>query len=194
MKTKLQRALTALALAGGVAVPSMAFAQHGAPEGPPSEKINQVIVYGNDPCPKGQGDEIVVCKRMEDKERYRIPKDLRGNPNNPANEAWGARAKSIEYVGRSGIESCSPVGAGGATGCFNQIVQQARAERQQAKGDWADLVAAERAKRLSTIDADSEKIEAQAKTEEAAKKKADAAATTEPKDGTQVETKPQGNQ
>lgn len=134
------------------------------------EKVRQVIVYGDDPCPASQGDEITVCARLPDGERYRIPKDLRTDPNDPKVQSWMNRAESIEYVGRSGTDSCSPVGAGGATGCFAQIARAAKAERKALMGSssWADLVEAERRKRLSTIDADSDQIEAKAKAEEAA--------------------------
>jgi|GEM_PF-670140 len=147
--------------------------------GPSPERIKQVIVYGNDPCPVSSGDEIVVCARQEEAERYRIPEELRrGEPGTTKNEAWTSRVKSIEYVGRSGTQSCSPVGGGGFTGCFEQIARDAKAERKQfGSASWADLVAAERAKRLSTIDEDSEEIEARVKAEEAARKKAEA--TTE---------------
>lgn len=75
----------------------------------------------------------------------------------------------MEYVGRSGTESCSPSGAGGTTGCFAQLARLAKAERQALdNASWKDLVEAERAKRLSTIDADSEEIEARVKAEEKA--------------------------
>lgn len=139
--------------------------------GPGNERIKQVIVYGNDPCPVSSGDEIVVCARQEEAERYRIPEQLRReDPGSTKNEAWTSRVKSIEYVGRSGTQSCSPVGGGGFTGCFEQIAREAKAERKQmGSASWADLVAAERAKRLSTIDEDSDEIEARVKAEEAAR-------------------------
>jgi hypothetical protein len=83
----------------------------------------------------------------------------------------------MEYVGRTGTESCSPVGGGGATGCFAQLARMAKLERQAAdNASWKDLVAAERGKRLSTIDADSEAIEARVVAEE----KAAAAAKANP--------------
>ena len=110
-----------------------------------------------------------MCVRKEDKERYRIPPNLRADPNAPENQSWAANAKSIEYVGQSGIQSCSPVGSGGASGCFAKMARMARAEREQNEGGgWADLVAAERAKRLSNIDAESQDIENRVKAEEAA--------------------------
>jgi len=134
-----------------------------------SERVNLVIVYGDDPCPQSQGSDIVVCARKGEEERYRIPEPLRGDPNQPSHQAWGERVKSMEYVGRSGTESCSPVGGGGATGCFAQLARLAKAERQAAdNASWKDLVEAERARRLSTIDAESKAIEAQAVAEEKA--------------------------
>lgn len=139
------------------------------PVGGDNEKVNLVIVYGNDPCPQSQGSDIVVCARKGEEERYRIPEPLRGDPNKPSNQAWGERMRSMEYVGRSGTESCSPDGGGGATGCFAKLARLAKAERRAANdASWKDLVAAERDRRLSTIDADSEKIEARVKAEEKA--------------------------
>lgn len=138
------------------------------------ERITQVIVYGNDPCKVGEGDEIVVCVRRAERERYRIPPNLRDDPNNPKHEAWLNRSKSIEYVGASGAQSCSPVGGGGFTGCFSKIAAEAKAERKMLdRTDWGKLVAEERAKRLGNLDAESQQVEAQAKAEEAAQKAAE---------------------
>lgn len=161
-------AATALML--GVAMPALAQEQPAAGDAG-SEKVNLVIVYGDDPCPQGTtGDEIVVCARKDEKERYRIPEPLRGDPNKPSNQAWGERVRSMEYIGRTGTESCSPVGGGGATGCFAQLARLAKAERQAANNaSWKDLVEAERNRRLSTIDADSEAIEQRVIAEEKAK-------------------------
>lgn len=135
------------------------------------EKINQIIVYGDDPCPASTGDDIVVCARKPDGDRYRIPEALRGvDPNNPVNDSWVNRAEQLEYVGKGGIGSCSPNGAGGATGCFNQLMRQARAERAMGDGtNWGALVEAARQERLGTIDARSEQIEEAVKAEEAAR-------------------------
>ncbi len=152
------------------AAPALAQSAPTAVTGPDNEKVNLVIVYGDDPCPKATGEELVVCGRKEEKDRYRIPEPLRGDPNAPANQAWGEQYKSLEYVGKSGIDSCSPSGIGGFTGCFQKLARAAKDEKRQAdNASWADLVAAERAKRLSTIDADSDAIEARVKAEEAAK-------------------------
>lgn len=170
MKTSM---IAAMLLLGAV---SPAWAQQQGPvqeqapaAQPASERVNLVIVYGDDPCPQSQGSDIVVCARKGEEERYRIPEPLRGDPNQPSHQAWGERVKSMEYVGRSGTESCSPVGGGGATGCFAQLARVAKLERQAANNaSWKDLVEAERARRLSTIDADSKAIEARAVAEEKA--------------------------
>ena len=158
--------------------PALAQApENTGPVGGENEKMNLVIVYGDDPCPQSQGSDIVVCARKGEEERYRIPEPLRGDPNKPSNQAWGERVRSMEYVGRTGTESCSATGPGGFTGCFNQLARLAKAERQAAdNASWKDLVAAERARRLSTIDADSKAIEARAVAEE----KAEAAQQPQP--------------
>src|SRR3546814_19898385 len=56
-------------------------------------------------------------------------------------------------VGRFGTDGCSPVGLGGFTGCTQQLLASAKAERQaKDKTDWQALIADERAKRLAAID------------------------------------------
>ena len=37
-----------------------------------SEKVNLVIVYGDDACPQSQGDGIVVCARKGEEERLSL--------------------------------------------------------------------------------------------------------------------------
>lgn len=168
--------LTGAGFAAVLAISAPAYAQAEV-AGPSAERVRQVIVYGDDPCPASATGEIVVCARQEEKERYRIPKELRETPDfgSTQNENWANRVKSIEYVGNSGTESCTPSGAGGVTGCFKQIAAQAKAERRMTgEKSWADLVAAEREKRLSTIDADSQRIEERVKAEEAAAARAGA--------------------
>ncbi len=88
-----------------------------------------LIVYGDDECPTSNGQEIVVCARLPEGERYRIPQPLRDTRDQPADMAWAARAESVEYVGSNGTMSCSPVGAGGFTGCTQQMLRAARSER-----------------------------------------------------------------
>ena len=172
----MKTATAAMLLMAASAVPAMAQQQSGpvqdqAPTAAAgttgSERVNLVIVYGDDACPQSAGSDIVVCARKGEEERFRIPEPLRGDPNKPSNQAWGERVRSMEYVGRTGTESCSATGPGGFTGCFNQLARLAKAERQAAdNASWKDLVEAERARRLSTIDEDSKAIEARAVAEE----------------------------
>ena len=97
---------------------------------PAKDRIRRIIVYGTDPCPPSTGDEVVVCARRPETERYRIPQNLREAPDSPESESWAERAEALETVGQTGIESCSPVGPGGATGCLQQLIDRARTEQR----------------------------------------------------------------
>ncbi|MFZ9396492.1 MAG: hypothetical protein ACO25F_10590, partial [Erythrobacter sp.] len=54
------------------------------------DKVNMVIVYGDDECPAPGEGEITVCARKEEGERYRIPENLRLSES-PQNVAWTER-------------------------------------------------------------------------------------------------------
>jgi len=96
--------------------------------------IKRMVVFGDDPCPKSSTGEIVVCARRPDNDRYRIPERFR-KPDELTgdHEAWAYRAEQLEMVGASGIQSCSPVGPGGATGCMQQLIDAARLEQRTNK-------------------------------------------------------------
>jgi hypothetical protein len=132
----------------------------------PGEKVNQLIVYGDDPCPPSTGDEITVCARKEESERYRIPEALREGGDLQKNESWNNKVLAYEMVGASGLQSCSPVGANGWSGCAQRFISNAYAEREEG-GDtrFSELIAAERERRLSTLDEDA--AATQARVEEA---------------------------
>jgi len=150
-----------------------------------TEKVKQVIVYGEDPCPPSTPDEIMICARMPDNERFRIPPELRTDPNSPAVQSWVNRARTLEYVGLSGTDSCSTIGGGGFTGCFQQLARAAREERKTMLGSasWGAAVAKAREERLRNLDAESEEIEAQAQADEAARRQAEQAPPPQPDDG-----------
>jgi hypothetical protein len=123
--TKLAAPLAAAALvAGFAALP--AFAQTA------NDRVNEIIVYGTDPCPRSTDDEVVVCKRVGEEERYRIPERLREGGTLQERTAWAKKVRSIERVGRTGIQSCSPVGPAGYTGCMEQMIRDAREESDEA--------------------------------------------------------------
>lgn len=119
-----------------------------------SDDVNMVIIYGDDECPRSQGGEIVVCSRFDESERYRIPENLRES-SDPANQAWTQRAKSFETVGNFGAMSCTPTGYSGWSGCTEQLIQAAYAERRGGQNvRAAQLIEEARAERLSAIDAE----------------------------------------
>lgn len=156
--TFLSLAVAGLALTGG-----SAFAQDlAAPEG---ERVNTVIVYGDDPCPVSSGNEITVCARKSEGERYRIPAPLRETPS-ATSEAWNQKVLAYETVGRTGTNSCSPVGSGGALGCTQKLIDAAYAEKRGASDvQFSQMIDAERARRAATVDA--EAAETQARVEQA---------------------------
>lgn len=165
--------LIALPLLLAAPVPAFAASEPG------HEKMNMVIVYGEDPCPKSQGDEITVCARKDEGERFRIPPTLRDS-SAPSNEAWTNRVTRYEMVGASGTSSCSPSGAGGWTGCSGQFINNAYAEKKGATDvHFSEMIAAERAKREAAVD--SEAKEQQAQVEQVEKEQAARKAAAEAK-------------
>ena len=115
----------AVALAGGyAALPAPAEAQA-------QPNVAEIIVYGNDPCPRSTDDQVVVCARRPEAERYRIPPKMRQSGTPQQMESWAARSKNLETVGATGINSCSPVGPAGYTGCLSKLIQESKGERKQ---------------------------------------------------------------
>jgi hypothetical protein len=145
-----------LALAAAAPLALLAFTTPAAAQDltdPSGERVNALIVYGNDPCPVGKGDEITVCARKPESERYRIPAPLREQPTTRS-EAWNEKVLAYETVGRTGTQSCSPVGPGGSTGCTQKLIDRAFAEKRQSTDvGFAKMVDEERARRAGTVDA-----------------------------------------
>ena len=121
-------AATAAAVSGIAVLPAPAIAQSQG-------DVAEVVVYGNDPCPRSSDDQVVVCARRPEAERYRIPEKLRSSGTRQQTEAWAKKARVLETVGSTGINSCSPVGPGGYTGCLTQVIREAREQRQQTNSD-----------------------------------------------------------
>ncbi|GGB59192.1 hypothetical protein [Blastomonas aquatica] len=175
-----------------------AFAAPASAQNAAGDKVVQKIVYGNEACePSNDPNEIVVCMRMDEQERFRIPEKLRSDPNAIANTSWTERVRSMETVGNFGTDSCSPVGAGGFTGCTQSLVQNARAEKQTGEAAVAGrLIEEERERRLSNIDADAAAVEARDQEVSAeldqrkAEREAAAAAMRAQADGLEPERRP----
>lgn len=146
----MKRLLPIVAATAAIALwPAPGLAQDAA-----GDKVNTVIVYGDDQCEESTAEELVICVRLDEGERYRIPEALRQS-DSPANEAWANRVQSFEAVGDFGPLSCSPVGAGGELGCLAKIIEAAYAERRAGPSvRAAELIAQAREERLSTIDAE----------------------------------------
>jgi len=121
--------LVPMLLAAGAALAATAAAAQVPVESANGRRVSQLIVYGDDPCPQSTAEEIVVCARRSEDDRYRIPEPLRGSGQRQS-QSWAANARSLEMVGRTGIQSCSTVGPGGFTGCWNEMIRQSREDRQ----------------------------------------------------------------
>ncbi|QIL03171.1 hypothetical protein G7078_10545 [Sphingomonas sinipercae] len=91
----------------------------------------EIIVYGNDPCPRAAEDEQVICVRRSEADRYRIPKDARTSGDRQETTSWTQKAQQAMSMGNSGTNTCSPVGPGGHTGCTREMINQWRAERKE---------------------------------------------------------------
>ena len=103
----------------GAAAWSPAFAQDDTPR-----RESQIEVFGDDPCPRSTEEEIVVCHRRPEDERYRIPAPLRRSTERPE-QAWGARVETLDEMSRdTRPNSCSVVGSYGQTGCTQQMIRQ----------------------------------------------------------------------
>ncbi len=109
-----QVAAGALLLAGAAGAPAL------AQDGP--VRARTIVVYGDDPCPVASNpDEIIVCARRPEEERFRIPKELRELEQATISRRDDVGAERAALAsGRpsaTGIGSCSTVGPGGMTGC-----------------------------------------------------------------------------
>lgn len=144
------RAFTLPLAAAIMAATSPALAQDDG-----GDRVNMVIVYGDDEVqPTATADEIVVVARLPESERYRIPESLRFS-DDPSNTAWAQRVESFQFIGDFGTFSCSPTGAGGSTGCTQELIDAAYGEKRESAGvRFGQLIAEARAARLSTIDED----------------------------------------
>lgn len=91
----------------------------------------EVIVYGTDPCPRSTDDEIVVCKRLPETQRFRLPPNQRPTGAPQTRNSWVNRSKVFANQGATGPMSCSAVGPAGYTGCALQEINQAAAERNE---------------------------------------------------------------
>ena len=99
-----------------------------AQAGQPPQRMSVLYTYGDEPCPKPQGDEILVCAQRPESERYRVPKELRAEVKDDAPAGGGSWASAVEGyddIARAARpDSCSPVGSYGFTGCAALALRQ----------------------------------------------------------------------
>ena len=108
-------------IAGLVLVPTPLLAQR-------DQKV--LVIYGNDKCPtNAAGEEVVVCARRPESERFRIPSELRSTET----PGSAPHVNAMSVGGTAGSSTCSNIGGGGGNNCFANQMRAAKAEKQQAK-------------------------------------------------------------
>ena len=110
--------------AGGLMMPAPSLAQ---------ATQSEIVVFGTDPCPRATDDEVVICRRLPESMRYRMPETYRDTSTFQERQTWTNKSKTLQTVGSTGIGRCSAVGPGGHTGCLMQEIQTARQARQEAE-------------------------------------------------------------
>lgn len=99
----------------------------------PVRQIN-LTVYGEERCPPPSDEEIVVCARLPEEERYRVPPALRERRDRPAEISWASQNEALEEDARTQRpDSCSVVGSGGQSGCTGSLIRQWLAERRMRR-------------------------------------------------------------
>lgn len=105
-----------------------------AAEGDTPERFSVLLTYGDDKCPEPEGDEIVVCAREPESERYRIPKPLRKSEQElAADRSWTSRVEQQDEISRTTRPgSCSVVGTFGFSGCTSAAIRRWFEERRNS--------------------------------------------------------------
>ncbi len=172
-------ALPLIAFGAAFATPAMAQDEE--------TKINQIFITEDEECPASTETTITVCGRLDDP--YRIPKELRQSESRAA-EPFEDRVRTYEMMTDSGIQSCSPTGAGGFTGCTQEMIRNAYGEKAAADSiRFAQLIEEARQERLSEIDDDAADTQRRVEELEAAyMRKLEAERTAEDPDSTPLPT------
>lgn len=128
-------------IASAVALAAISVALMPAPaQAEAPDRVETLVVYGDDPCPVEEGGGIVVCARKPESERYRIPKDLRDKKEVDGNQGWASRVQTMEASGRQLLpNSCTVIGSNGQTGCTQAMLRQWFEERRLAEQEAAGV-------------------------------------------------------
>jgi hypothetical protein len=109
-----------------------------AETGTPPERYATTTVFGSDACPTPKGDEIVVCGRLPESDRYRIPKALRKKKrvDSGVGASWASRVRTLEEAQRfTRPGSCTAIGSFGQSGCTEAMLRQWFEDRQRAQAE-----------------------------------------------------------
>ena len=74
--------------------------------------------------PATDSDEVVVCGRRSEAERYRLPIRPEGFDPKGTMQSVSRERHSLIQEGDDGIGSCSTSGPGGYTGCFHRSTKR----------------------------------------------------------------------
>lgn len=96
------------------------------------DRIINLMVFGDDACPEpANEEEIVVCARQPESDRYRVPRRFRDRSDTPMEVSWGARAMDLEDAQRDTRGGgCSVNGFMNQMGCTQQMIREWYADRR----------------------------------------------------------------
>lgn len=103
----------------------------GAASTPASAQSREryIQLTGDQRCPQSTEDEVIICGKVPESERFRIPEQFR-EPTAADRAAKDEQVTEMVYAGRTGTQSCSPVGPGGFTGCHEQLARAWREDKR----------------------------------------------------------------
>jgi len=81
-----------LILGAGIAGALVSMAAVPAPAAAQNQTLGEIIVYGTDPCPRAADDAIMICKRLPESMRYRIPDQLRTSGTPQERTSWSQKS------------------------------------------------------------------------------------------------------
>lgn len=104
-----------------------------------------LTIFGKDECPSN-----TICVRAPEKERFRIPKELRKTDLSPTQRSWASRVSATLEPGRTGPSACAAASGGSWVGCFGEEMRQAREEARLAAEGNSDAAASKPVRVIST--------------------------------------------
>jgi len=122
-KTGMKLILTAGPIFGGLIFGALAAST------PALAQERVLTVFGKDECPSN-----TICVRAPEKERFRIPKELRTKTDlSPTQRSWASRVSATLDEGKTGPSGCAAANSGSWVGCFGEEMRKAREENRAAK-------------------------------------------------------------